>query len=950
MNRGHPASAFFRLVILFAAASVAVASPLGTRHSLTPDGNATATIGVMSHSDFVPDRVQPQQGQQIGLPDLLADRIAEHLAMSRRFQVVERQALRRLVLEQRFGQGLQQTYLDRTLDKAIDAMENVSGGGVVVTPQRGGPGTVPAGVGDVGTIGALSDFNDRLRDFKDLGAAAGADYLVMGDLEKLSRSVETTAVPYSTQGRTVQQKTADARLRFKVIDARNGTIAGAGSVRAKMVESVFEGIRTDADQYTFFDEFGRLAAAEILDITFPARIVSVDPLVISRGANEGVTQGDLFRVEREGKALKDANGVVIAYLRAPVGQLEVVAVQPTVSIVTGVAGAAFEIGDLVAAVEAPEPALQSAATVAAGPSTQSAGPSARPAGPVTLPRLAVGLVKSGSTAKTDQDANKHVPIFTDTMISRLTQTKRFQLIDRQEVDQLLTEQLAQAQVRNEGLPSVMGTLKGADYLVYGSLALLTVEDRETRLPNSNRIFSSKVGTVEGNMRIVDARSGDILESKKIIVEEKLDAGMDGKRVAVTLADAYAEQVVLMLMNAVYPIKVAHVGRDGTVYINRGDDGGLYRGEVLEAFRLGEAVVDPDTGIQFGQEEMPVGQVAVVEVEDAKSKGAVQQGGPVFKGDLLKRQLVNRGLRSATAETAQATRPVNTGGGWNQPSAPTRDLARSPLDKATVVMGQVRVNPSARTSGMAKGHIKRLSDELGLKLLNTGRFVMMERAEIDQVLDEKAFEAAAAGGDIADRLRELEGADYLIHGELTNFYLDVKKTQVPFVNRTETTVTRVADGVFRIVDVHAGRVVSAEKIGIRETVDEFDDANQIVGDLIDNFTTASVTAIVARLYPIKVLAMTPDGFVYLNRGSDGGVEIGSRYDVMRPGQEMIDPDTGRSFGAVEMNVGVLEVVSVEPNRSRAQLVSGHGARSGDVLRVAKAVPTAQPQPMFMQPAW
>lgn len=940
MKRYLLGSALVWLGLLSTSVSLAAQSPLGTTQSLSEKDNATATIGVIAHSDFVPDRVKPERGKKIGLPAVLADRIAEHLANSRRFQVVERRSLRRLILEQRFGADLQQSYLDRTLEKAIDVMEGVHGGAVSVSSSSAHPeGRAPMGAGTVGTIGALSDFNDLIHDFKDLGSAAGADFLVLGDLEKLSAKSEATPVPYSTQGRKRTVNTVDVRLRLKVIDAKRGLIAGATSLRTKMVESVFDGRSSDTDAFTVYDHVGQIAAARTLDITFPARIVSLDPLVISRGQNDGVGVGEKFRVEREGKPLKDANGIVIANLKTPVGEVEVTAVQDTVSVARQLRGESFQVGDFAVSVQSENHIAP------VGEAVVKAGTGSR--GGRELPRLAVGLVKSGSTAKTGSDAAKHTPIFTDTMISRLTQTKRFQLIDRQEVDQLLDEQLAQSMVRNEDLPSAMGTLKGADYLVYGSLASLAVRDQTQQLPNSNRIFKSKIGSVEGNMRIVDARSGDILESRKIIVEEKLAETMDGKRIAVALADAYAEQVVLMLMNAIYPIKVAHVGSDGTVYVNRGDDGGLFNGEVLRAYRLGEAVIDPDTGVQLGQEETPVGDVTLFEVEDAKSKGRMAVGGPILAGDLLKRQPSNKTQRAKTGSAMQHTVPKASGGAWSttQKQSGTRGAA----EKSTVVMGKLRLNPSAKTKGMAKGHIKRLSDELKMKLLNSNRFVVMERAEVDQLLDEKAFEAVAAGGDISDRLRELEGADYLIHGELTNFYLEVKKTQVPFVNKTETTVTRVADGVFSIVNVHTGRVVSSEKINIRETVDEFDDANQIIGDLIARFTTDAVSAIVVRLYPVKVLAMTSDGTVFINRGEDGGIVVGDGFDVMRPGQEMIDPDTGRSFGAAEMKVGQIEVTAVEATRSRARVLSGQNLQSGDILRTAKMLPKVE-KPTFIQPAW
>ena len=105
-----------------------------------------------------------------------------------------------------------------------------------------------------------------------------------------------------------------------------------------------------------------------------------------------------------------------------------------------------------------------------------------------MPRLAIGLIKSKTTASTAPE--KTIDIFTDTLISRLTQTKRFQLADRQEVDQLLDEQVLEALREDRDLASAVGTLKAVDYLVYGNLALFEVDEEALQLPGSSRGRSS----------------------------------------------------------------------------------------------------------------------------------------------------------------------------------------------------------------------------------------------------------------------------------------------------------------------------------------------------------------------------------------------------------------------------------------------------------------------------
>ena len=913
-----------------------------------------STIAVLSRSDFVPDRVQPP-GPIIGLPDVLAGRILEHLTNSKRFIPVERKALRKVVLEQRFGQDLRKTYLDRTLDRAIDVMEDVHGKQKVsgvsrspVEPKPIGRG-IGKGEGSIGSTGALANYDDILKDFRDLGTAVGANYLVLGNLEKLSRRTREIAVPYSTERRKVRQNIVDARIRLRVIDVKQGTVIGATSFRTRVKENLFEGKKTDTDEYSFYDHLGRLAATKVLDVTFPARIVSTDPLVISRGKNDGVKEGDLYLIEREGKEVKDQKGIVIARLKTEIGVVKVARMQDTISHVTPLRGKGFSGGDLASLdVEASEAAAAPVPTSSPVPLTGRGAEQSKTA----LPRVALGLIKSGSTAQTGKDAAKHTPIFTDTIISRLTQTKRFQMVDRQEVDQLLNEQTFQALQEGRDLPSVVGALKGADYLVYGSLASFGVEDEVTQLPDSKRIFKRKVGHVEGNMRIVDARSGDILESRKISVKEPVDASAKGTRIVTALADAYAEQVVLVLMNAIYPIKVAAVSSDGTVYVNRGSDGGLFVGEVLDAFRPGEPVLDPDTGVQLGVQETLIAQMVIDEVGDARSKGRLVEGSNLSKGDILKRTAEHKGKRAGEALAARVSRSGAQLPGSGLVAARTPSVVKETVSsRATLAVGLLRLNPNARTTNFRKGHMKRLTDDLIVKLTNTNRFAVMERQEVDQVLDEKAFEAVAKGGDIRGRLSELAGADYLIHGEITNFYTTTERKRVPYLDEVQVRVTGIAEGTLRVVDVHSGTVMAAEKLRMHKRIKDAGDPTQVVSDLIDRFTTEAVSRIVDRIYPIKLLGISGDGTIYLNRGADGGLQTGTVFDVMRPGQELRDPDTGLSFGSAETKVGSVKIVAVENYRARARIISGQSAQAGDILRKPQELPKkAKAKPKVLRPAW
>ena len=754
-------------------------------------------IAVMGQEDFHPDRAVP--GNVRSLPDDLAARVIEHLNGTRRFSVVERTALRRVVREQQFGKEKSASDLDRVIEKTVETLPDVSGW-------------------TVAAASTAANYNDTLKEFQDLGTTVGADYIVYAVLEKHQGSSKTTAIPFSDRGRTMTENRVDARLRLRVIESRHGRIIGADSIRTRISEAVFTGREARNDEYAMFDHLGKQAALRVLDIVFPARIVDADPYIVNRGANEAVSVGDRFEIVREGKEIKDDSGIVIGRLNEPVGVARVAQVQDTFAVLTPESGQ-FAVNDLARQQRADDASAAAPARTAASAVTAAAAASSG------RPRLAVGLVKARSTATTGIDANLHIPAFTDTLISRLAQTKRFQLIDRQEVDQLLDEQLAQAMAENRDLPSAMGNLAGADYLVIGSIANFAIERVTMRLPGSDRILVTHQGRVEGNMRVVDARSGDVLDSRKVSILEEMSDPAGETQLISNLADAYADQTTVNLMNAIFPIKVAAVV-SGVAYINRGSDGGLSNGEVLTAVRPGQPIIDPDTGVQLGSAETELGQLTLAEVEDARSKAPVGQL-QLQTGDILKRQPEAKGQRSGRSVADRA--PVRSGGSVDEPGG----------EPVTLAVGKIRINPRGRNQAVRGANIDRVTNDLMVKLSQFPEFDVMERAEIDQIIDEKALTGMAQGRSIPAAMRELDGADYLLIATIDDFLIRTERKKIPYTDEIQTRHFGTVESTLRMVDVHSGRLVGADKIRLSERIRDAADTAVAVSDLLDLYTSELV---------------------------------------------------------------------------------------------------------------
>ncbi len=571
-----------------------------------------ATIAVMSYTDFVPDRTGADQSRRVGLPDVLAGRIIEKLSNNQRFTVVERKVLRRTVLEQRFGKKMAASHLDKALDKALETMQDNSGSEVDATSD-------------------WSNYNDIVKDFQDLGSTVGAEFIVLGELEQIKQSVKLQTIPYSRSGKVMQTNRVDARLRLRIIDAKKGTVAGAASIKTKLSENIFQGMKSsDSDELTIYDRLATVAAAKILDITFPARIVSLEPLIISRGSNDGVKKGDRYIIQREGKEIRNKSGLLLARLKKQVGEVEVINSQKTIAIVTPVANQVFQLNDLA---EPDEPKTVPARARTSIVATTTAA-TAIPKGPATL---AMGLIHKNQAARTIAEFNQgYLERISDEIISGLSNSKRFIMLERDQVDQVLDEKSFETMTSGGNIQDRLGELAGADYLIHGELNNFYISTERKKVPYVNEVQIFNTLRAEGVFRIADVHTGAIISSEKIIINERIKGIADRTQVISQMVEKFSTRAIAQIIARLYPIKVMGSAPDGTVYLNRGADSGLKIGEQYTVKRLGQALTDPDTGQSFGQVESKIATIKIIEVEGARSRARLISGAEPIRGDILRK--------------------------------------------------------------------------------------------------------------------------------------------------------------------------------------------------------------------------------------------------------------------------------------------------------------------------
>ena len=577
--------------------------------------NEKASIAVMSYTDFVPDRTAVDQGRRIGLPDVLAGRIIEKLSNNQRFTVVERKALRRTVLEQRFGKKMATSHLDKALDKALETMHYNSGSEVDATSD-------------------WSNYNDVLKDFRDLGSTIGADFIVLGELEQIKASVKLQAVPYSRSGKVMQTNQVDARLRLRIIDAKKGTVAGAASIKTRLSENIFQGMKSsDSDEFTFYDHLATVAAARILDITFPARIVSLEPLIISRGSNDGVKKGDRFIIQREGKEIRNKNGMLLARLKKDVGEVEVTDAQKTIAIVRPLNNQVFQLNDLAVPEETETKTASTGKRTVIANSTRVAEQNTKK-GPATL---AMGLIHKNRSARTFPEFNQgYLERISDEIISGLANSKRFIMLERDQVDQVLDEKIFETMTSGGNIQDRLSELAGADYLIHGEINNFYINTERKKVPYVDEIQTFYFLRAEGVFRIVDVHTGAIISSEKIVINEKVKGTAERTQLISQMVEKFSTRAIAQIVARLYPVKVMGAGPDGTVYLNRGADSGLKIGEQFVVKRPGQALTDPDTGQSFGQVETKIATIKIIEVEGSRSRARIISGSKPVRGDILRK--------------------------------------------------------------------------------------------------------------------------------------------------------------------------------------------------------------------------------------------------------------------------------------------------------------------------
>jgi len=204
--------------------------------------------------------------------------------------------------------------------------------------------------------------------------------------------------------------------------------------------------------------------------------------------------------------------------------------------------------------------------------------------------------------------------------------------------------------------------------------------------------------------------------------------------------------------------------------------------------------------------------------------------------------------------------------------------------------------------------KQALDILSTKLASTGKFILLERQDMDKIMEELKL----AGNQGSQKV----GADYLIIGSVTEF----GRKNVGDVNAFSRTKTQTVEAAvsIRLVDVSSGQIIYSEEAkGEAETTNKtvmgLGERTDYDATLSDKAISAAISKLVENVInncmnrPWKAYFLTyDDNGILISGGKSQGLKIGDTFDVIEKGKLIDNPQTGMKMELPGKTVGKIKI--------------------------------------------
>jgi len=247
--------------------------------------------------------------------------------------------------------------------------------------------------------------------------------------------------------------------------------------------------------------------------------------------------------------------------------------------------------------------------------------------------------------------------FSEQLSDALVQSKKFIVLNREDLDVVMAEQdLAKSDRFAKAKAAQTGKIVPAQILIKGKIA--EFQENTSGGGQGLNISGFKIGLNKSSahmaviIQLINSTTGEIIESKRVEGEAKsggVSLGYSGsfdinsssfkktplgKAVQITI-DRAVDFISKKLGDLPWSGKVV-MFKEGTVYVNSGENAGIQQGSIFAVYREGEALIDPDTGMDLGSETQKIADIRIKEVKEKFSKAEIigEAQIEIAKGDLI----------------------------------------------------------------------------------------------------------------------------------------------------------------------------------------------------------------------------------------------------------------------------------------------------------------------------
>lgn len=301
----------------------------------------------------------------------------------------------------------------------------------------------------------------------------------------------------------------------------------------------------------------------------------------------------------------------------------------------------------------------------------------------------------------------------------------------------------------------------------------------------------------------------------------------------------------------------------------------------------------------------------------KAKLDVKRGASSYESDVSHRVMRSYWRVKIRAEVAKYRGPDEQG-------RPKIVVALPRALSASYAVGDGRV----AADEVARAIRARLSDTL----TQTKRFIVLDR-EFGDELQAEIDHINSGNVRLQDstRLGQQLAADLILIPSIERFEYPRHVRSLRMSDRQVTSYSGGGRITLRLLNAATGEVVMSETFDHQlastgpSTLPRVVNGSSMAAAMMDSLTTQIGTAIITEIFPVSVVAVTGDQVV-LSQGGES-LAVGQRWQAVLLGEELKDPQTGRSLGRSEMPCCTIRIDRVASQTSYGTIEDGAGAAAG-----------------------